>query len=87
MNNLLKLVLVLAVLVLAGFGLFAAFGFIVGVVKLLLILSVIALAGFGAYKLLSKPDRPEIAALDPAEAELLKTQQLLEEMRRKQLMK
>ena len=85
MNNLLKLVLVLAVLVLAGFGVFAAFGFIVGVFKLVLFLSVIALAGYGAYKLLSKPDRHEVAALDPAEAELLKTQQLIEEMRRKQL--
>jgi predicted lipid-binding transport protein (Tim44 family) len=85
--NLLKLVLVLAVLVLAGFGLFMAFGLIVGIAKLLLFLTVIALAGFGAYKLLSKPDRPEIAALDPAEAELLKTQQLLDEMRRKQLTK
>ena len=87
MNNLLKLVLVLALLALAGFGIFAVFGFIVGVVKLLFIVSVIALAGYGAYKLLAKPDRPEVAALDPAEAELLKTQQLLEEMRRKQLMR
>ncbi len=85
--NFLKLVLVLAVLALAGFGLFMAFGLIVGLAKLLLFLSVIALAGYGAYKLLAKPDRTEVAALDPAEAELLKTQQLIEEMRQRQLTK
>ena len=85
--NFFKLVLVLAVLALAAFGLMAAFGFIVAIAKLLIFLGVIALAGFGAYKLLSKPGRAGTPALDPAEAELLRTQQLIEEMRHRQLMK
>ena len=85
--NFFKLVLVLAVLALAAFGLMAAFGFIVAIAKVLIFLGIIALAGFGAYKLLSKPDRSEVAQLDPAESELLRTQQILEEMRQKQLMK
>ncbi len=85
--NFFKLLLVLAVLALAAFGLMAAFGFIIAAAKVLIFLGVIALAGFGAYKLLSKPDRAETPQLDPAEAELLRTQQILEEMRQKQLTK
>ena len=85
--NFFKLLLLLAVLALAAFGLMAAFSFIAAIAKVLIFLGVIALAGFGAYKLLSKPDRAEIAQLDPAEAELLRTQQILDEMRQKQLTK
>ena len=85
--NFFKLILVLAVLALAAFGLFAAFGFIIAVAKLLIFVGVIALAGFGAYKLLSRPERDEVAKLDPAEAELLRAQRALEDVRHKQLTK
>ena len=65
----------------------AAVGLLYALVKWVVILGVIALAGVGAYKLLAGPDRDEMAALSPAEAEMLKTERMLAELRRKELTK
>ena len=65
----------------------AAVGLLYALVKWVVILGVIALAGVGAYKLLAGPDRDEMAALSPAEAEMLKAERLLADLRRKELTK
>jgi len=85
--NLLKVLLALAVLALAVFGAFALFGLVAALLKYVILFGLIALVGVGAYKLLSKPSRPEYGELTDADIEMLKTERLLEEMRRKQLMK
>lgn len=84
--NLWKLILGLLVLVLAVFGAFAVFGLIAWLFQYLFWIGAILVVGVVAYKLLSKPSRPEPALL-PAEMELDRTDRLLEEMRRKQLSK
>lgn len=87
----LKFLLLLFALVLVVWGAWALLGAAVGLlyalVKWVVILGVIALAGVGAYKLLAGPDRDEVAALSPAEAEMLKAERLLAELRRKELTK
>jgi hypothetical protein len=65
----------------------AAVGLLYALVKWVVIIGVIALAGVGAYKLLAGPDRDEVAALSPAEAEMLKAERMLAELRRKELTK
>jgi hypothetical protein len=65
----------------------AAVGLLYALVKWVVILGVIALAGVGAYKLLAGPDKDEVAALSPAEAEMLKAERMLAELRRKELTK
>ena len=81
-----KIILALLVLVLAVLGALALYGLVLVLLKWLVILGVIALAGVGAYKLLSKPDEPRLE-LTSAEAEMLKAEQMLADIRRKQLTK
>ncbi len=89
--KLFKLLLMLFALAFVVWGAFWLFGVVAGLlyalVKWVVILGFIALAGVGAYKLLSGPDRGEQAALSPAEAEMLKAERMLAELRRKQLTK
>ena len=81
-----KIILALLVLVLAVLGALALYGLVLVLLKWLVILGVIALAGVGAYKLLSKRDEPRLE-LSSAEAEMLKAEQMLAEVRQKQLTK
>jgi hypothetical protein len=85
--KLFKLLLALVALVLVVWGGFWLFGLVFALFKWLVILGVIALAGVGAYKLLAGPDKDEYAALSPAEAEMMKTERMLAELRRNQLTK
>ena len=82
-----KLLLLLFALVFVVWGAFWLLGFAFVLVKWLVILGVIALAGVGAYKLLAGPEREEQAALSPAEAEMLKAERMLAELRRRELTK
>ncbi|MET0647033.1 MAG: hypothetical protein ABW208_10460 [Pyrinomonadaceae bacterium] len=86
-----KFLLMLFALVFVVWGAFWLFGVVAGllyaVVKWVAILGFIALAGVGAYKLLSGPDTGAQAALSPAEAEMLKAERLLADLRRKELTK
>ena len=86
-----KFLLLLFALIFVAWGAWALLGAAVGLlyalVKWVVILGVIALAGVGAYKLLAGPDRDEVAALSPAEAEMLKAERMLAELRRKELTK
>ena len=62
-------------------------GLLYAVVKWAIIIGVVALVGAGAYKLLAGPEegaRPELSA---AEVEMMKTERLLAELRRKELTK
>jgi hypothetical protein len=85
--NFFKVVIALLVLVLAVFGAFALFGVVAVLFKWLVILAVIALAGVGAYKLLSGPDEEPQPRLNSAEAEMMKAERMLAEIRSKQLTK
>ena len=89
--KLFKILLILLALVFVVWGGFWLFGVVAGLlyglVKWVIILGVIALAGVGAYRLLAGPDREEQAALSPAEAEMLKAERLLADLRRKELTK
>lgn len=85
--KLIKFLFLLLVLVLAVVGGIALFGVVLGLLKWLVILGVIALAGVGAYKLLSKSDDEPRHELSSAEAEMLKAERMLAEIRRKQLTK
>ncbi len=86
-----KFLLLLLALVFVVWGAFWLFGVVAGLlyalVKWAIIIGVIALAGVGAYKLLAAPDKDEVAALSPAEAEMLKAERMLAELRRKELTK
>ncbi len=89
--KLLKFLLVLFVLVFVAWGALALLGFVAGLlyalVKWALIIGVVALVGAGAYRLIAGPERGEYPVLTEAEAELLKTERMLAELRRKELTK
>ena len=89
--KLLKFLLLIFALMFVIWGAWALLGAVAGLlyalVKWAVIIDVVALAGMGAYKLLSGPDREEQAALSPAEAEMLKAERLLADLRRKELTK
>jgi len=89
--KLFKVLLALAALLFVVWGAFALFGLLAGLVgalvKWLVVLGVIALAGVGAYKLLSGTDEAVLPELTPAEAEMLKAERMLAEIRQKQLTK
>jgi hypothetical protein len=87
MNVFFKLVLAMLVLVLAIFGAFAIFGILAALFKWFVILAVVALLGVGAYKLLSGPDKGSHPELNSAEAEMLKAERMLAELRRRELTK
>ena len=86
-----KFLLMLVALVFVVWGAFWLFGIVAGLlyalVKWAIILGVIALAGVGAYKLLAGKDEEAQAALSPAEAEMLKAERLLADLRRRELTK
>jgi hypothetical protein len=86
-----KLLLAIVALIFVVWGAFWVFGIVAGLlyalVKWAIILGVVALAGVGAYRLLSGPDEEAQAALSPAEAEMLKAERLLADLRRKELTK
>jgi hypothetical protein len=85
--KLFKVVLVLIALFLMVLGGLALYGLFFVLLKWAVILGVIALAGVGAYKLLSKPDDEAPPALSSAEAEMLKAERMLAELKRRQLTK
>ncbi|HEX8561076.1 MAG TPA: hypothetical protein VF668_23490 [Pyrinomonadaceae bacterium] len=86
-----KLLLALVALVFIAWGVFWVFGVVAGLlfalVKWAVIIGVIALVGAGAYRLLSGPDEAARPELSPAEAEMMKAERLLAEIRRKELTK
>lgn len=86
-----KVLLLIVALLFVVWGAWALLGAVAGLlfwlVKWAIILGVVALAGVGAYRLLAGPDREEQAALSPAEAEMLKAERLLADLRRKELTK
>ncbi len=86
-----KLLLALVALVFVVWGAFWVFGIVAGLlyalVKWAVILGVIALAGVGAYKLVAGPERDAPPELSPAEAEMMKAERLLADLRRKELTK
>ena len=85
--NIVKILLILLAIALVGVGAVALFGVVAALLKWVVVFGVIALAGVGAYKLFAGPDRDEQAALSPAEAEMLKAERLLADLRRKELTK
>jgi hypothetical protein len=89
--KLFKFLLLLVAIVFVLWGAFWLFGVVAGLlyvlVKWAVIIGVLALAGAGAYKLLAGPEREEQAALSPAEAEMLKAERMLAELRRRELTK
>jgi hypothetical protein len=89
--KLLKLLLILVALIFVAWGAFALLGFVAGllyaIVKWALIIGVVALVGAGAYKLIAGPERKEYPVLSDAEAEMLKAERMLAELRRKELTK
>ena len=86
--KLFKILLVLFALFLMVLGGLALYGIFFVLLKWAVILGVIALAGVGAYKLMSKPDSdgPPME-LSSAEAEMLKAERMLAELKRRQLTK
>jgi hypothetical protein len=82
-----KLLVALVALVFVVWGAFWLLGFAFVLIKWLVILGVIALAGVGAYRLLAGPDEGARPELTSAEAEMLKAERMLAEIRRKQLSK
>jgi hypothetical protein len=90
--KLFKLLLVLVALVFVVWGAFWVFGIVAGLlyalIKWAFILGVVALAGVGAYKLLAGPDAADAPhELSPAEAEMMKAERMLAEIKSKQLTK
>ena len=89
--KLFKLLFILLALVFVVWGAFWLFGIVAGLlyflVKWVVIIGVIALAGAGAYKLFAGPDEGAPAELSSAEAEMLKAERLLADLRRKELTK
>lgn len=82
----LRIIMVLAVLLLAAVGAFVLFGFLLAAVKVLLMLGVVLLVGAVVVKALRKPERRELEEARPERA-LDDAERVLEEYRRKQLTK
>jgi hypothetical protein len=82
-----KVLLILFALFLMVMGGLALYGLFFALLKWAVILGVIALAGVGAYKLISKPDAEPHRELSSAEAEMLKAERMLAELKRRQLSK
>jgi Tfp pilus assembly protein PilX len=85
--KLFKVVFILIALFLMVLGGFALYGLFFVLLKWAVILGVIALAGVGAYKLMSKPDRDSPMELSSAEAEMMKAERMLSELKRRHLTK
>ena len=89
--KIIKLLVALILIVFVAWGTLALFGVVAGLlyalVKWAVILGVVALVGVGAYRLLAGPDKEPYPELSSAEAEMLKTERMLAELRRNQLTK
>ena len=89
--KLIKFLLMLFALVFVVWGAFWLLGVVAGLlyalVKWALIIGVVALVGAGAYRLIAGPERDERPVLTEAEAEMLKAERMLSELRRKELTK
>ena len=89
--KIIKLLLALILIVFVAWGALALFGVVAGLlyalVKWAVIIGFVALAGVGAYRLLAGPDKDTYPELSSAEAEMLKTERMLAELRRNQLTK
>ena len=89
--KIIKLLFALILIVFVAWGALALFGVVAGLlyalVKWAVILGVITLVGVGAYKLLAGPDEDSYPELSSTEAEMLKTERMLAELRRRQLTK
>lgn len=81
-----KVVLLLVVLLLAAVGSFIVFKMIWGIISFLLVAAVVALVVGVAVKALGKSEHPR-GELGGAEMELERADNLLEELKRKQLTK
>jgi hypothetical protein len=81
-----KIILVLVVLLLAAVGSFIVFKLLWGLISFLLVAAVVALVVGVAVKALGKSESPR-GELGGVELELERADNLLEEMRRKQLTK
>ena len=82
-----KIVLALLVLLLAAIGAFFVFGLIAWAFQYLLWIGVLAVIVGVAYKVLKRPARPQLKELDAPEWELDRADRVLEDMKRKQLLK
>lgn len=89
--KLFKFLLLVFALIFVLWGAWALLGVVAGLlyalVKWAVIIGIVALVGAGAYKLLAGSEKDVPAALSPAEAEMLKAERLLAELRRKELTK
>ena len=85
--NKFKIVLALLVLLLAAVGAFFVFGLIAWAFQYLLWIGVLAVIVGVAYKVLKRPARPQLKELDAPEWELDRADRVLEDMKRKQLLK
>lgn len=85
--NAFKVLFALVMLILAVVGGFVLFGMVAWLFKYLIFFGVLALVGAVAYKALKKGDDREVYQLGEHESDLARTDRILEEMRRKQLMK
>lgn len=87
----LKFLLLLVAFIFVVWGAFWLLGMVAGLlyalVKWAVIIGVVALVGAGAYRLIAGPDKGERPALSSAEAEMLKAERMLAELRRKELTK
>ena len=82
-----KIVLALLVLLLAAVGAFFVFGLIAWAFQYLLWIGVLAVIVGVAYKVLKRPARPPMNELDAPDWELDRADRVLEDMKRKQLLK
>lgn len=89
--KIIKVLVALVLIVFVAWGALALFGVVAGLlyalIKWAVIIGVIALAGVGAYRLLAGPDKDSFPELSSAEVEMMKTERMLAELRRKQLTK
>jgi hypothetical protein len=80
-----KLLLALVALLFVVWGAFWLFGLVAALFKWLVVFGVIALAGVGAYKLLAGGEGEARPELTSADAEMLKAERMIAEIRRRQL--
>jgi len=77
-----KTVLILVAIIIGGFGVLAAIGFIYTLLGYVLIFGFLALAGYIAFRVLSNKNPRELEASAP-ERQLQKVERTLEEYKRK----
>jgi membrane protein implicated in regulation of membrane protease activity len=85
--NKFKIIVALAVLLLAAVGAFFVFGLIAWAFQYLFWIGVLAVVVGVAYKVLKRPARPQLREIDGPDWELDRADRVLEDMKRKQLLK